>query len=246
MFERAWVAENGHPILIAHRGAAALAVENSAQAIALARSSGAKVIEADLRRAADGTFVCLHDPDMMRLAGDPRSVCDLTLDEIVALVPHTLSLGQVVQESSPLGLLLDVKLPNTSELRPMLDFLEQQDHKRRIVIGLRNLELARFVRRTLPAIDILAFAPPTEIESWLQVQPSWFRLWEADATKENIGRVKELGMNVVVMVGEGRDGRSPLNGRRGGIIGKDGFRDLAALGVEAIMLDDPRIVAGPV
>ncbi|MBB1471684.1 glycerophosphodiester phosphodiesterase [Luteimonas sp. MC1782] len=63
----------------AHRGAAALAPENTLAAFAAAIDAGADAIEFDVRLSADGAVVVFHDSDFRRIAGDPRTVSQTPL-----------------------------------------------------------------------------------------------------------------------------------------------------------------------
>lgn len=54
------------PWVIAHRGAAAYAPENTLPAFRLAVAQGATYVEFDLRRTRDGQIVCLHDDTLER------------------------------------------------------------------------------------------------------------------------------------------------------------------------------------
>jgi len=67
---------------IAHRGACCEAQEDTLAALNLAAELGADAVECDPRRTKDGIWVLFHDPDLLRLAKDPRKVWDLTLDEM--------------------------------------------------------------------------------------------------------------------------------------------------------------------
>jgi glycerophosphoryl diester phosphodiesterase len=49
-------------LVCAHRGASADHADNSVAAFEAAIAAGADLIETDVRRAADGTLVCAHDP----------------------------------------------------------------------------------------------------------------------------------------------------------------------------------------
>src|ERR1700741_1620591 len=51
---------------VAHRGASAERPENTLAAFELALEQGAAVIEADVRRTADGALLVLHDADLDR------------------------------------------------------------------------------------------------------------------------------------------------------------------------------------
>lgn len=68
----------------AHRGAARSAPENTIAAIRAAIAEGADRIEFDVMLSADGEVVLFHDTDLRRIAGDPRRVDTLTLEELRA------------------------------------------------------------------------------------------------------------------------------------------------------------------
>jgi len=57
------------PLVIAHRGASAIAPENTASAIREAIRLGSKVIEFDVRVTSDGELVLFHDKELDRVAG---------------------------------------------------------------------------------------------------------------------------------------------------------------------------------
>ncbi|MBW3079464.1 glycerophosphodiester phosphodiesterase family protein [Bifidobacterium simiiventris] len=61
-----------------------IAPENSLAAFAAAAEAGYG-IELDLQLSADGQVIVVHDPDLLRVAGDPRRVADLTYDELTRI-----------------------------------------------------------------------------------------------------------------------------------------------------------------
>lgn len=73
------------PLLVAHRGGAREAPENSLEAIAHARRSGADGIELDVRLSADGVPVVFHDSDLRRLGGSRRRVDESGLHALVGV-----------------------------------------------------------------------------------------------------------------------------------------------------------------
>jgi glycerophosphoryl diester phosphodiesterase len=78
--------EDPRPVAVtAHRGHARAAPENTLSAIRKAIESGADYAEIDVQLTADGVPVLLHDRDLMRVAGDPRRLADLTLAEVRTL-----------------------------------------------------------------------------------------------------------------------------------------------------------------
>ncbi len=63
----------------AHRGASAVAPENTLAAFQAAIEAGADAIEFDVRLSADGAVVVFHDSDFRRIAGAPQAVVDTPL-----------------------------------------------------------------------------------------------------------------------------------------------------------------------
>jgi glycerophosphoryl diester phosphodiesterase len=70
------------PRLLAHRGLAIDAPENTLLAFLKALALGARYLETDVRSTRDGRAVICHDPDLIRVAGRPDKVSDLTLAQL--------------------------------------------------------------------------------------------------------------------------------------------------------------------
>ncbi|HEY0663290.1 MAG TPA: glycerophosphodiester phosphodiesterase, partial [Thiobacillaceae bacterium] len=70
------------PALIAHRGAAHDAPENTLAAFRLAWQQGADGVEGDFHLTRDGEIVCIHDPVTLRTAGEPWKVAEATLADL--------------------------------------------------------------------------------------------------------------------------------------------------------------------
>jgi glycerophosphoryl diester phosphodiesterase len=73
------------PWLVAHRGGAALAPENTLPAFELAARLGADAFELDVHLTADGHVVVFHDDETGRLTGEPGTIEARTLAEVRAL-----------------------------------------------------------------------------------------------------------------------------------------------------------------
>jgi len=73
------------PWLVAHRGGAALAPENTLAAFDRAVALGASCLELDVRLTRDGTVVVFHDQDTARVCGQPGAVERRTLAELSRL-----------------------------------------------------------------------------------------------------------------------------------------------------------------
>ncbi len=73
------------PLVVAHRGASATHPENTLPAFEAALAAGADAVELDVRLAADGTPVVLHDPDVARTTDGRGPVAALTVAELKRL-----------------------------------------------------------------------------------------------------------------------------------------------------------------
>jgi hypothetical protein len=71
--------------IVAHRGGAALAPENTMEAFHRAHMLGADVLEMDVRVSADGIFVLMHDPTVERTTNGKGRVAEMRLADLRAL-----------------------------------------------------------------------------------------------------------------------------------------------------------------
>ncbi len=71
-----------YPRILAHRGLALDAPENTLLAFLKALSAGATHIETDVHASADGIAVISHDPDLSRLVGRDVAIGQLTMAEL--------------------------------------------------------------------------------------------------------------------------------------------------------------------
>lgn len=116
------------PRVVAHRGYAAVAPENTLPALAAAALTGAAWVEFDVRTTADGVPVVIHDRTVDRTTDGTGRVGELGIDEVERLdagswfcpafagvkVPR---LSQVLDLLAPMSadLLLEIKPPATAE-----------------------------------------------------------------------------------------------------------------------------------
>jgi len=68
--------------VVAHRGAAGAAPENTLAAVRRALEDGTDWVEIDVQETVDGEVVVMHDSDFMKLAGNPLKVWDGTLAQV--------------------------------------------------------------------------------------------------------------------------------------------------------------------
>ncbi|MBB3966180.1 glycerophosphodiester phosphodiesterase [Rhizobium metallidurans] len=232
------------PLVVAHRGGAALAAENTLAALSAAEAEGADAIETDVRQTHDGVLVCVHDADLSRLCGDPRHVADLDLPVLRQLLPEVMTLRDVLAASGKLGLLLDFKLADEAALLRVMEDIVRSGAARRVLLGLRSLPLIRAARSRTPEIDILAFLDsPYLVEQAAAAGARWYRLWQGWAMEESVAAVRRANLRLVVMVGQPRSVALPeYPPFPVGEVDQDGLSRIAAIGPDAILLDDPRLL----
>jgi len=72
-------------LVTAHKGFSAVAPENSLSAIRKAIEVGADFAEIDVQETSGGEIILNHDRDLMRVAGVPRRISEMTLAEVRAV-----------------------------------------------------------------------------------------------------------------------------------------------------------------
>ncbi|TCN29036.1 glycerophosphoryl diester phosphodiesterase [Sinorhizobium americanum] len=242
-----WFGRSGRdPLIVAHRGGAALAGENTADALHAAARAGADAIETDIRLTKDGALICMHDDDLRRLCGDGRAVSDVDLATLKRLLPATMTLREALTASGSLGVLLDVKLSDPQHVQRVVDEVTEASATERTMLGLRSLDLIATVRSAKADIAILAFLEePDSATRARNAGADWFRLWQGAASPERAAIVRHAGLLLAVMVGQPRSIPLPeYPPFPVGLVDGEGLERLRAIGPDAILLDDPRLAAG--
>lgn len=114
----------GAPLVIAHRGAAAEAPENTIEAFDLSVRLGADALELDVQQAGDGTLVVIHDSTVDRTTEADGPVAGFSGAELDRLgVP---ALEEVLQRYAGLEITVDVKASSaTAEVVALIERLER-------------------------------------------------------------------------------------------------------------------------
>lgn len=76
---------HGRPRTVGHRGASALAPENTIRAFELAIAGGCDLVELDVHLSRDGEIVVIHDAEVERTPGRREAVGDLDAAELAAI-----------------------------------------------------------------------------------------------------------------------------------------------------------------
>ena len=106
------------PLIIGHRGASAVAPENTMAAFREAITVGADGIEFDVRLTCDGVPVVIHDSTLRRTAGVPQRVGALTWSEL-----ETVDIGSwfAKKKRLPEGSFGDERLPSLQQLLTLFE-----------------------------------------------------------------------------------------------------------------------------
>jgi len=134
--------------------------ENTVAAVDSALGSGADGVEVDVRLTADGVAVCLHDPDLLRVAGSPSLVRHLTYDELRRaplgngdVVPRLEDVADVVRGR---GLLVVEVKDDPADQRPIaasvVAVLQQADLNDGVVFSSFSARLLDQARRLDPQL----------------------------------------------------------------------------------------------
>ncbi|MGE0623840.1 MAG: glycerophosphodiester phosphodiesterase [Pseudomonadales bacterium] len=199
------------PLIAAHRGTTTGAPENTLAAIRWASDFGADLIEADLRMSADGALVLMHDDDVSRTTNGAGRVRDLSLGQLQGLdagagerVP-TLTEAMVLLSNRPQRLLLDVKTGEPGLAPRLVEAVAAHGFERRVLVGVRSVDLLKSLRSLSPELELLAMAPkPTDIKDFLEHRPQGVRLWArwAQSDPDLARTVRSRGAQVWIMSGD--------------------------------------------
>ncbi|MCU0770473.1 MAG: glycerophosphodiester phosphodiesterase [Verrucomicrobia bacterium] len=151
--------------ITAHRGSSAKAPENTLAAFRQAIADDCDGIELDVQTCADRAVVVVHDRDLLRVAGDPRRVEDLTLAELKRIdvgrrfseshvgepVPTLAEVIHLVRGKVRLNIELKYNRPDPRLVPAVLSLLRQEQFLDQCVLTSFNADAIREVRTTEPA-----------------------------------------------------------------------------------------------
>ena len=166
------------PLVIGHRGASAVAPENTMAAFREAIAVGADGIEFDVRLTRDGVPVVIHDSTLRRTGGLPHRVADLTSSEFAKIdvgswfapsfanetVPSLAELFTLFQANNS-TLYLEMKCDSPAEYTPLAEaccrMIDDYDFKERVIIECFHLSALRVVREINLDIKTVALFEPS-------------------------------------------------------------------------------------
>ncbi|HEV2834871.1 MAG TPA: glycerophosphodiester phosphodiesterase [Pyrinomonadaceae bacterium] len=212
------------PLIIGHRGASAVAPENTIAAFEAAIAAGADGIEFDVRLSRDGVPVIIHDDNLRRTHGVRSAVNALTADELVRLkVPTLRQLFELMAQNSLL-LCLEIKA-SAPELPDLCCGLVREfSFEERVIVECFDLDVLRRVDlRTAALFEPRIYTDQRVIERTLEVGASVLALHHRLARPTLVEKAREAELTVVVWTVD-----DPVWVERA-----------RAMGIEALITNDP-------
>lgn len=173
------------PLIIGHRGASAVAPENTMAAFREAIAVGANGIEFDVRLTRDGIPVVIHDSTLQRTGGLPHRVADLTWSELRKIDVgswftrnKSLPQGSFAQETVPslqelfalfqandLVLCLEMKCDSLLEQAPLAEaccrLIDEFAFKERVIVECFKLPTLTIIKQLDAQIRTAALFEPS-------------------------------------------------------------------------------------
>jgi len=187
------------PLIIGHRGASAVALENTIAAFEAAIAAGADGIEFDVRLSRDGVPVIIHDDTLSRTHGVRRRVVDLTAEELRSVgVP---SLRELFELMSGNSLLLCLEIKSREPELPELccRMVREFGFEERVIVECFDLDVLRPIQlRTAALFEPRIYPDRNLIERALAVGATVLALHHKLAKAMLVEKAKAASLMVVV------------------------------------------------
>jgi glycerophosphoryl diester phosphodiesterase len=187
------------PLIIGHRGASAVALENTIAAFEAAIAAGADGIEFDVRLSRDGVPVIIHDDTLSRTHGVRRRVVDLTAEELRSVgVP---SLRELFELMAGNGLLLCLEIKSREPELPELccRMVREFGFEERVIVECFDLDVLRPIQlRTAALFEPRIYADRNLVERALAVGATVLALHHRLAKAMLVEKAKAASLMVVV------------------------------------------------
>ena len=187
------------PLIIGHRGASVVALENTMPAFEAAIAAGADGIEFDVRLSSDGVPVIIHDDTLTRTHGVRRRVVDLRVEDLRSFgVPSLRDLFELMTGN---GLLLCLEIksrePELAEL--CCGMVREFEFEERVIVECFDLNVLRNIDlRTAALFEPRMYTEQSVIDRTLAVGATVLALHQRMAKPSLVEKAKLAGLTVVV------------------------------------------------
>jgi len=216
------------PLIIGHRGASAVAPENTMAAFEAAIAAGADGIEFDVRLSRDGVPVIIHDETLQRTHGLRRSVVDMTVEELRSVgVPSLRDLFELMSQND-LILCLEIKASSATLPDLCCQLVHEFAFEDRVIVECFDLKVLEKITtlRTAALFEPRIYTDQSLIARSLKVGASVLALHHRLAKPALIEKAKHAGLRVVIWTVDDRAWVARAQ----------------AMGIEALITNDPAMM----
>ncbi len=228
------------PLVGAHRGSSARAPENTLAAFRAALEDGAEAVELDVHLTRDGRLAVIHDPTTRRVTGVDGVVAGLTMDELRRLDAGRHKgvawAGEAIPELGDVFALLKGRVLVNVEVKGGVEAIPMVARRVGEYDMAADVIISSFDRATVrAAADLQAglragllsdAALPDPVAAVREVGASLLHLKHSLVTPQVMAALRDARLGLVAWT----------------VNAPEEMRRLAALGVDAILSDDPRLL----
>lgn len=188
------------PLIIGHRGASAVAPENSMAAFRSAILAGADGIEFDVRLSGDGVPVVIHDDTLQRTHGLRKRIVDLTAEELRSVgVPSLRDLFELMAQNGLL-LCLEIKGSATELAERCCELVREFSFEERTIVECFDLKVIDKIRtlKTAALFEPRIYTDQRLIDRALGVGASVLALHHRLAKPSLVEKARLAGLRVIV------------------------------------------------
>lgn len=188
------------PLIIGHRGASAVALENTMPAFEAAIAAGADGIEFDVHLSRDGVPVIIHDETLQRTHGLRRRVVDLTAAELREVGVPSLRQFFELMVQNDLLLCLEIKGSSAQLAEECSRVVSEFSFAGRVIVECFDLRVLKGIKtlRTAALFGRGIYADQKLIDAASTVGASVLALHYRLVTASLVEKAKEAGFEVVV------------------------------------------------
>lgn len=209
------------PLLLGHRGARHYAPENTLAAFDLALEHGCDGFEFDVRMSSDLYPVIVHDPRL-----DEVVIADFTAERIFALRNTIPQMWQVFERYAPTAY-LNIELKVTGLEQHVIDLLETYPPQKGFMVSSFLPQAVQDMHAAAPHVPLGYICRRKDLlRHWRKLPVTHVVLHHALITAPLAREVREAGLQLFAWT----------------VNSADLMRELAALGVDAIISDDTRLL----
>jgi glycerophosphoryl diester phosphodiesterase len=222
----------------AHRAGSLRAPENTLAALKQSIAEGANYVEIDVQETLDGEVVVLHDTDLRRVAGLPRSIWEVRYEDIERLdvgswfeprfsaerIPTLHAFAAAAKGRIGINIELKVSRHEVDLARRVIAILRELEMLDEVVLSSLDANILRQVRQIDPTIRT-GFIVATGVGRRAAVDVDFFAINGRLATPGLIRRLADHGRKVHVW----------------GLYGEDSMVTAILDGADNLIVDDPRL-----